>query len=417
MEVADTLFAPVALGAIRCPNRLVMAPLTRNRSRQPGNVPHALNARYYAQRASFGLIVSEATQISPLGQGYLWAPGIHSNEQVEGWRGVTSAVHAAGGRMVLQLWHVGRVSHTSVLPPGEVPVSPSGVARDGLSTWAMRDDGTPGRVTCTPPRALNAAEVRATIEDYRLAARRAMDAGFDGVEIHGANGYLIEQFLDPTCNLRTDEWGGSLEGRARFALEVFRAVHGEIGLERTGIRLSPGSGRDGVPNDPDWRASALHLARGLRGAMYTHLFDHTLGAGGGATSGSRDEAGRRAGGGASPVSGAAAAAGASVVPAGCGRAFAREFRAEFGGPVILNGGFLGADDAAAAVDAGLCDMVAFGRSAISNPDLPERLRQGVPLAPWDASTFYGGDERGYTDYPNAHGLLGAPEHAASEGRV
>jgi N-ethylmaleimide reductase len=368
MSTDSPLFTPLRIGALLCPNRVVMAPLTRNRSRQPGNVPQEMNARYYAQRAGFGLIVSEATQISPVGQGYLWAPGIHSDEQVEGWRLVTRAVHAAGGRMVLQLWHVGRVSHTSVLPPGEAPVSPSGVARSDLQTWALREDGTPGRVPCTPPRALTGPEIRATIEDYRRAARRAMDAGFDGVEIHGANGYLIEQFLDPTSNRRTDEWGGTMEARARFALEVFRAVHGEIGPERTGIRLSPGSGRNGTPSDPEWRASALHLARHLRGAMYVHLFDHTMGSGAGA---------------------------------GCGRAFAGEFRSAFEGPVILNGGFTGAEDATAALRDSLCDMVAFGRLAISNPDLVERLRHGTPLAPWDAATFYGGDERGYTDYPCA----------------
>lgn len=372
-----SLFDPVTLGAVACANRVAMAPLTRCRSRQPGNVPWELNAAYYAQRAGFGLIVSEATQISPVAQGYLWTPGIHTTEQAAGWRKVTQAVHAAGGRIVLQMWHVGRISHSSVLPAGEVPVSPSGVGRDDLQTWAIGADGKPGRVPCTPPRALTAAEIRSTVDDYARAAGLAMDAGFDGVEIHAANGYLIEQFMDPTCNLRTDEWGGSMHNRTRFCLEVFRAVSARVGAGRTGIRLSPGSGRDGVPNDPQWRECALHLARELRGAMYVHLFDHTMGQGSGA---------------------------------GCGRPFAAEFRTAFGGPIILNGGF-DAASAQPALDAGWCDLVAFGRWAISNPDLVARLRAGAALAPWDATTFYGGDGHGYTDYPT----MADASHAVSVG--
>ncbi|MFO0784425.1 MAG: alkene reductase [Phycisphaerales bacterium] len=385
-----SIFETITLGATHCRNRVAMAPLTRNRSSQPGNVPNDLMAQYYAQRAGFGLIVSEATQISPQGQGYLWAPGIHSTAQAEGWQRVTRAVHQAGGRMVLQLWHVGRVSHQSVLPDGMVPVSPSGIGRAGLHTWALRPDGTPGKVECSPPRALEAHEIRQTIQDYVRAAQLALEAGFDGVEIHAANGYLIEQFMDPTANVRTDEWGGSMENRARFARQVYTAVSSAIGAARTGIRLSPGAGHGGKPVDPAWRDLALHLAAHLRGAMYVHLFDHTMGQ-------------------------------EPPQAAGCGRPFAAEFRSVFGGPIILNGGFGSsswrasdaAHEAQAALDAGLCDMVAFGKLAISNPDLVARLKgaaaEGAPLLnQWDSTTFYGGGAAGYTDYPAlaGHAVVG-----------
>lgn len=381
-----SLFETITLGSTHCCNRVAMAPLTRNRSSQPGNVPNQLMAQYYAQRAGFGLIVSEATQISPQAQGYLWAPGIHSQEQAEGWQQVTTAVHKAGGHMVLQLWHVGRVSHQSVLPAGMVPVSPSGIGRPGLHTWALRPDGTIGKVECSPPRALEAHEIRQTIQDYVRAAQWALQAGFDGVEIHAANGYLIEQFMDPTANVRTDEWGGSMENRARFTREVYTAVSGAIGAARTGIRLSPGAGHGGVPVDPAWRDLALHLAAHLRGAMYVHLFDHTMGQ-------------------------------QPAQAAGCGRPFAAEFRRVFGGPIILNGGFgsasWNASDAAheaqAALDAGLCDMVAFGKLAISNPDLVARLKNAAaPLNQWNSATFYGGGAAGYTDYPAlaGHAVVG-----------
>ena len=364
---ATHLLSPVALGAIACPNRVAMAPLTRNRTAQPGNLPTELNATYYRQRASMGLIVSEATQISPQGQGYLWTPGIHTPQQVAGWKLVTEAVRAAGGHIALQLWHVGRVSHTSLQPGGAAPLSPSGIGDPALGTFAIGADGNPGRVPCSPPRAMTAAEIEQTIADYAAAARHARDAGFECVEIHAANGYLIEQFLVPGTNTREDAWGGSVEKRTRFLAEVFAAVAGVLGKDRVGVRLSPNGSFNAMPEFPQWREQWLHAARAVRGAMYLHVYDQ-------AGNGVR----------------------------GCGREFAREMRAASGCPVMLCGGFT-PEEAERAVASGLCDMVAFGKAAISNPDLVERIRGGVALAPWNDATFYGGGAQGYTDYPAATG--------------
>src|SRR6266478_8549836 len=232
------LFTSVQIGGRQAPHRVVMAPMTRARSTQPGDVPNAMNARYYAQRASAALIVSEATQVSPQGKGYSFTPGIYSPEQVAGWRLVTEAVHAKGGRIFAQLWHVGRMSHPD-FHHGELPVAPSALAFEG-NIWKV--DPATGRgemVDCPTPRALDRDEIRGIIADFRRAARNAMDAGFDGVEIHGANGYLVDQFLRTTSNRRTDEYGGSRENRLRFLKEVVGAVADEVGAERTAIRLAP----------------------------------------------------------------------------------------------------------------------------------------------------------------------------------
>lgn len=354
---SSKLFQPFSLGALELPNRIVMAPLTRNRAGD-GNVPTELHARYYSQRATAGLIITEASQISPLGQGYLRTPGIHSPAQIAGWRRVTEAVHAAGGRIFIQLWHVGRISHVSLLPDGEVPVAPSAI------TAATKTFIESGFAPVSEPRALRTEEIPGIVEDYRLAARNALDAGFDGVEIHGANGYLIDQFLKDGTNRRDDEYGGSIDRRTRFLYEVAEAISREIGGERAGLRLSPVSpANDAVDSDPQAlferamkRIAPLRLA-------YVHVIE-------GATQGPRDLQGfdfqalRRL------------APGAWMVNNGYDRQMAMD-----------------------AVDQGLADLVAFGRPYIANPDLVRRLRDNAPLAVAERSCFYGGGAEGYTDWP------------------
>lgn len=357
MTVPSPLFDPISVGALNLPNRIVMAPLTRNRAAD-GNVPTDLHATYYAQRASAGLIISEASQISPMGQGYLRTPGIHSPEQVAGWRKVTDAVHAAGGRMVIQLWHVGRVSHVSLLPEGEVPVAPSAI-RANTKTFIES-----GFADVSEPRALRLDEIPAIVEDYRRAARKAMDAGFDGVEIHGANGYLIDQFLKDSSNRRDDEYGGSIENRTRFLYEVAQAVSGEIGGERTGLRLSPVSpANDAVDSDPQALFGRAVERLAPFGLAYIHVIE-------GATQGPRDLKGFDF----------------------------LALRKSFAGAWMANNGYDGAM-AAAAIESGAADLVAFGRAFIANPDLPRRLREGAPLNEPNRDSFYGGGAEGYTDYP------------------
>lgn len=357
MTAPSPLFDPISVGALRLANRIAMAPLTRNRAAD-GNVPTDLHATYYAQRASAGLIISEATQISPLGQGYLRTPGIHSPEQVAGWRKVTDAVHAAGGCMVLQLWHVGRVSHLSLLPEGEVPVAPSAIRAD---TKTFIESGF---ADVSEPRALRLDEIPAIVEDYRRAARNAMDAGFDGVEIHGANGYLIDQFLKDSSNRREDEYGGSIENRTRFLYEVAQAVTSEIGGDRTGLRLSPVSpANDAYDSDPQALFGRAVERLAPFGLAYIHVIE-------GATQGPRDLKGFDF----------------------------LALRQSFAGAWIANNGYDGAM-AAAAIESGATDLVAFGRAFIANPDLPRRLREGAPLNEPDRDSFYGGGAEGYTDYP------------------
>lgn len=355
-----TLFTATRIGAIHVANRIAMAPLTRNRA-QPDRTPSPLAATYYAQRASAGLLIAEATQISPLGQGYLDTPGIYSPEQIAGWREVTTQVHARGGRIVLQLWHVGRISHTSLLPQGEVPMAPSALPAKAKTFTAQ------GFEDVSAPRALALEEIPALIEDYRQAARNAIEAGFDGVEVHAANGYLIDQFLRDGSNKRQDAYGGSIENRCRLLVEVVSAVAAAIGPERTGVRLSPTTpANDAHDSDPQplFRHAVQQLDR-IEGLAFIHVIE-------GATGGDRDNL---------PFD----------YPA---------LRALFRGAWIANNGYDRAR-AEAAVDAGYADMVAFGRAFIANPDLVERLHQGVALAEVDQDTLYGGGAHGYTDYPRA----------------
>lgn len=358
MSDTSRLFTPFTLAGQQLPHRIVMAPMTRNRA-GAGNVPTALIAEHYAQRASAALIITEATQISPEGVGYPGTPGIHSAEQVDGWRGVTRAVHAAGGRIFVQLWHVGRISHPSLQPNGALPVAPSAIAPKGN---ALTLQGPQPFVT---PRALEEREIGEVVQQYARAARLARDAGFDGVEIHGANGYLIEQFLTDGSNQRSDRYGGSLENRARFLLEVTRAVSEAWSPEHVGVRLSPRGTFNDI-SDSNRAATFGHAVDALNdfGLAYLHLVD--------------------------PIS----AGGADdSVPR-----LAPELRKRFRGPLIINGGFT-LERAAAAIEQGEADLVAFGVPFLANPDLPARLRLGATLNTPVRATFYGGDARGYTDYP------------------
>jgi N-ethylmaleimide reductase len=353
-----TLFDPIRLGDIELANRIVMAPLTRNRA-GPGQVPSALAVEYYRQRASAGLIVSEATQVSPEGQGYLDTPGIHSAEQVAGWRRVTDAVHAAGGRIVAQLWHVGRISHVSLQPNGQAPVSSTGKRAE---TRTLTRDGW---VPVSPPRPLRTDEIPAVVASFRHAARCAMDAGFDGVEVHGANGYLIEQFLRDSINDRTDAYGGPIGNRARLLIEVMQAIVGEIGGGRTGLRLSPVTPANDAGPDSDPQALYEYAVEQLAPLKLAFLEVVE-----GSTGGPRDFA---------PFDYAA-------------------LRRRFAGAWIVNNGYQ-RQTAMDIVASGAADLVSFGRPFIGNPDLVRRLREDASLAAFDKKTLYGGDAKGYTDYP------------------
>jgi N-ethylmaleimide reductase len=351
------LFQPVRLGALELPNRIVMAPLTRSRAGSAG-IPGAMNAAYYAQRATAGLIIAEATQISQQAQGYAFTPGVANEAQVAGWRQVTEAVHQAGGRIVLQLWHVGRISHPSLQPGGALPVAPSAIKPEGQ---AFTESGFQPFVA---PRALETDEIPGIVEDYRRAARNAQEAGFDGVEIHAANGYLIDQFLRDGTNQRTDRYGGSLQNRTRLLLEVTEAVTSVWGSERVGVRISPASPANDM-RDSDPQALFNHAVAALApfNLAYLHVVE-------GATGGARDLLGFDYG----------------------------ALRRAFGGPYLANNGY-DKQLAEAALREGRADAIAFGRPFIANPDLVERLRTSAPLATADHKTFYGGDEHGYTDYP------------------
>ncbi len=357
-----TLFDPIRIGDMSLANRIVMAPLTRNRA--PGQLPNDLMRDYYTQRASAGLIITEATQISPQGQGYLDTPGIHSAEQVAGWRRITDAVHAAGGRIVVQLWHVGRISHVSLLPGGSSPVSSTD--RPANAKTFTQD----GFVATSAPRALRTDEIPGIVADYRRAARNAVDAGFDGVEVHGANGYLLEQFLRDSINDRSDAYGGSIANRARLLLEVMQAVVAEIGAGRTGLRLSPITPVNDAAQDSDAEALYGHVVRELAPLRlaFLHLIE-------GQTGGPRD-----------------------LADTGVAPFDYAELRRIYGGPWMVNNGY----DRAMAIDAvasGAADLVAFGKPIISNPDLARRLRDGAPLNPLQPALLYGGGAAGYTDYP------------------
>jgi N-ethylmaleimide reductase len=358
-----SLFDPVRIGAISASNRIVMAPLTRNRA-DAGQVPSALAATYYAQRAAAGLIVSEATQVSAVGQGYLDTPGIFNADQVAGWRGVTDAVHARGGKIVCQLWHVGRISHVSLQPNGGAPVSSTARAANTKTSTAQ------GFEEVSAPRALTLEELPGIVAEYRHAARLALDAGFDGVEIHAANGYLLEQFLRDSINDRTDAYGGTRENRVRLPLEVVAAVVAEIGADRTGIRISPVTPANDAGQDSDARGLFEYFIERL--APLQLAFVHVVE---GATGGPRDN-----------------------VPFDY-EALRRRFKeGNPQGAWIVNNSYT-RSMAIDAVAHGRADLVAFGRPFISNPDLVERLRLDAPLAPMNPATLYGGGATGYTDYP------------------
>jgi N-ethylmaleimide reductase len=360
MERTPKLFTPLDAGALHLKNRVVMAPLTRNRALREGDVPAPLAVDYYRQRAGDGLIISEGTQIGATGQGYIWTPGIYSAAQIDGWRKVTDAVHAAGGTIVAQIWHVGRVSHVSLQPGGAAPVGPS-AHRAETRTFDGKEF-TP----VSEPRALALDEIPGVVADYAQAARNAREAGFDGIEIHGANGYLVDQFMRPSANTRTDAYGGSVENRTRFVEEVVAATAEAIGGDRVGIRLSPFSPANGVVVDetaPETFARAIERIAPY-GLAYLDMVE-------GVTGGPR------------------------TLPEG---ASIEALRALFPGAYIANNGYT-REMAIEAVESGRADAVAFGKLALANPDLVERLRRNAPLNDPDKPTFYGGDEQGYTDYP------------------
>ena len=357
--MSDTLFSPVTMGAIEAANRVAMAPLTRNRADNDTGEVGDMHVDYYRQRAGAGLIITEATQISAEGKGYIRTPGIHTPEQVAAWKKVTDAVHEAGGKIVCQLWHVGRISHVSLQPDGQQPVAPSAV-NAGVKTFTEN-----GFEPTSDPRALDIEEMPRIVDEYAQAAKMAIAAGFDGVEVHAANGYLIDQFLKTGSNKRDDAYGGSVENRARLLMEVMEAVTAAIGGDRTGIRLSPFSPANGISDDNP-QETFTHVVKGLNrfGLAYLHMVE-------GATGGSRD-----------------LKDGHSI----------DALRKLFDGVYMANNGY-DREMAMEAVASGHADVIAIGRPFIANPDLVKRYRQNAPLNEGDQSTYYGGGREGYTDYP------------------
>jgi len=362
------LFTPYRLGNLTTENRIVMPPMTRSRAGD-GGVATDLMAEYYRQRASAGLIISEGTQISQQGQGYAWTPGIHTREQVAGWRKATDAVHGAGGIMFAQLWHVGRVSHTSLQPGNAAPVSSSALLAEGVKVFIdVEGKGPAGgageMVQHSTPRALTIPEIHGIVADYAQAARNALDAGFDGVELHGANGYLINQFIDSQANARTDEYGGSLHNRLRFLKEVAQAVTDVVGKDRIGVRLAPLTTLQGAVDDtPEATYLAAAHALGKIGVAYIHIAEADW----------ED---------------------APVMPP----AFKEALREVYPGTLIYSGNYNKAR-AEEALTKGWADLIGFGRSFIGNPDLPYRLRHDLPLNPGNRANYFGGGAAGYTDYP------------------
>jgi N-ethylmaleimide reductase len=364
----DPLFQPLTMGNLTLPNRVLMSPLTRSRASQPGDVPNAMNVHYYQQRSSAGLILSEATQVSPQGKGYAFTPGIHSQEQMAGWEKITDAVHLAGGRIHMQLWHVGRISHTELQPDGQLPVAPSALKPEGAKTFISADSGM---VDVLEPRALESHEMAGIVEQYRQGALNAQKAGFDGVEVHAANGYLLEQFIKSGSNHRTDEYGGSLENRLRLPLMVIEAVITVWGKDRVGVRIGPTGSFNGMHDDNPIETFTI-FAKHLNdlGIAYLEVVEDSFQ--GNHASGRPED----------------------IIDA---------IRTVYKGTYIANGAYT-AEEARTRISEGRCDLVTFGRPFIANPDLPERFRQNLPLNKWDDSTFYGGDERGYIDYPTLQEL-------------
>ncbi|CAD5981429.1 alkene reductase [Planktothrix agardhii] len=374
MNSQSNLFSAFQLGRYTLPNRLVMAPLTRNRA-GVGNVPVPLNAEYYGQRASAGLIITEATQISPQGVGYPGTPGIHSAEQTEGWKLVTQAVHQQGGRIFLQLWHVGRISHPLLQPNGALPVAPSAIAPEGTASTME------GEKPFVTPQALETEEISGIVEDYRKAAENALAAGFDGVEIHSANGYLLDQFLQDGTNKRTDQYGGTLENRSRFLLEVTTAVVSVWGSDRVGVRLSPAGTFNSI-SDSNPVATFSYVANALNqfNLAYLHIVEPRANA--------------------DSLNSWAKIDQAEIPLAELSAGF---FRNYFKG-AIISAGSHNRDSGNQAIASGNADLIAYGRLFISNPDLPKRFEINSSLNPYDRSSFYGGNEKGYTDYPTLEQL-------------
>lgn len=368
----EILFESTQLGPYTLKNRIVLPPLTRSRSSQPGNIPNDLMADYYRQRAGAGFMVTEGTQIEPRGQGYAWTPGIHSPEQVEGWRKVTAAVHAEGGIIFAQLWHVGRVSHNSLQPGGAAPVAPSAIVADNVKVFVETGPGQGALTEPSVPRALTTAEVKELVQLYAQAARNALDAGFDGVELHCANGYLVNQFISAHTNRRTDEYGGPLQNRLRFLREVVQAVADVVGKERLGVRFSPlfaSTEEDRVylglvEEDPhETYIEAIKVLEQV-GIAYVSLAEADW-----------DNA--------------------PELP----ETFRNDVRSNFSGKILYAGKYT-VERGVRVVKAGWGDLIAFGRPFIANPDLPERIAQGWPLNAVDPATMYGGTDKGYTDYPS-----------------
>lgn len=373
----NSLFDRYDLRGLALRNRIVMAPMTR--SRAITTVPDALTATYYAQRAGAGLIVTEGAQVSEQARGYLFTPGLHSKAQTAGWKAVTAAVHAEGGALFAQIWHVGRLSHVSLQPGGRAPVGPVAKAAEGVHAFGYREDGTPGQMPVSTPRALAANELPGITADFVAAARNAIEAGFDGIEIHGANGYLFEQFINGGLNIRDDAYGGDDVGnRLRFVLETVDAVAAAIGGHRVGIRLSPFNRVFDMPAFDGEAGTWLTLARELaaRDLAYVHLSNR------------------------------------EAIVRAAGEGFLATFRETCGeGTTLILAGNYTREGAAADVAAGVADLVAFGRPFIANPDLVERLRNDWPLAEGDGATFYGGSAAGYTDYPAYRAAVGSESEA------
>lgn len=367
--MSEILFQPISVGPYKLSHRVAMAPLTRSRAGQPGDVPSAINTEYYRQRASAALLITEATQISRQGQGYAWTPGIYSDEQISGWRRIANAVHEEHGVIFMQLWHVGRVSHPSFQPDGALPVAPSALPVPG-KTFIVNEHGEGVWSDVPVPRALATDEIKNIVNDYRVAARNAIAAGMDGVEIHAGNGYLLDQFINSNSNHRDDQYGGSVENRARFLLEVTRAVAQEVGAQRVGVRLTPMGRFMGMGDDtPNETFGYIIDQLDALGLAYLHLVEPAV------VGTAKDE---------------------NYDPRW--DQIIGELRSRWHGVLILAGGYdpLSAADAIAQ---GRADMIAFGRPFIANPDLPRRIREGLALTEPDPSTFFGGGERGYIDYP------------------
>nr|WKF55625.1 N-ethylmaleimide reductase [Paraburkholderia busanensis] len=366
----STLFSGAQIGPYTLSHRVVLAPLTRMRSSQ-NDTPNDLMVEYYSQRASEGgLLIAEATPVSIRGNGYQGAPGIYADEQIAGWKKVVDAVHAKGARIFLQLFHAGRQSHRDLQPGGDAPLAPSAVPFEGMAH--TRNGWQPA----SAPREMSLEEIKVAVGEFRQGAQRALAAGFDGVEIHGANGYLVDQFIQDGSNHRTDAYGGPVANRVRFLLEVTQAAAEVFGANRVGVRLSP-SGSFGGMSDSNPSATFSYAAQQLNGlgVAYLHIIEPRV-------------------------------AGSQVVEEGAAPVASRALRQVFSGPIIAAGGFSVAS-AAAAVQDGDADLVAFGRDFIANPDLPYRVRHNLPLTPYNRETFYGGDHRGYTDYPFAESAITA----------